>query len=71
MAALDGEITAGIHYRFVSVVKTDKVGRMAFLTPHFQDHPVPVRGPDGPSMDDDPVTLSCLHGNHLQAPDYD
>jgi putative phosphoesterase len=69
--AFDGEITAGIHDRFVSVVEADKVGRVPFLTPHFHDHPVPVGRTDSPAPDDDPVALGCLHVNHLQGPEYD
>jgi hypothetical protein len=71
VTAFDGEITAGVHNGFVSVVEPDQVRRMAFLTADFNDYPVPVRRSDGPPPDDDPVTLRCLHGNHLQGPEYD
>ena len=71
VAAFDGEITAGVHDGFVSVIKADEVGRRPALAPHLQDHPVPVCGPNGPSMDDDAVALRCLHGNHLPAQEYD
>jgi hypothetical protein len=42
MPAFDGEITAGVHDSFVSVVKADQVRRVAFVAPHFDDHPMPV-----------------------------
>lgn len=66
MTALDGEITAGVHDSFVSVIEADNVRRMSFLTTNFNDHPVPVRGAYCPPTDDNPVALRCLHGNHLQ-----
>jgi hypothetical protein len=42
LTAFDGEITAGVHYSFVSVVEADDVRRVSFLTANFHDHPVPV-----------------------------
>lgn len=71
MSAFDGEIAAGIHDGFVSVVKADQVGRGSVLATYLQDHPVTVRGSDIPAVDDDAVALRCLHGNHLPAQGYD
>jgi putative phosphoesterase len=66
VAAFDGEITTGIHDRFVSVIKADQVGRRSALASDFDDHAVPVGGSNRPAVHNDPVALGCLHGNHLQ-----
>jgi putative phosphoesterase len=66
VAALDGEISAGIHDGFMAVIKADQVGRRSALAADLKDHTVPVRGTNRPAVHNDPVTLSCLHGNHLQ-----
>jgi hypothetical protein len=66
VAVLDGEITAGIHDGFVPVVKADQIGRRSTLAADFEYYPVPICGPHVPAVNNDPVALCCLHGNHLQ-----